>query len=81
MYKYTIKRILLMIPTLIGAAILVFTLLRLIPGDVCALRMAGEGSFVDEEAIKLCQENLGINDPFFCSILAFHIGLLHLQPG
>ena len=81
MYKYTIKRILLMIPTLIGAAILVFTLLRLIPGDVCALRMAGEGSFVDEEAIKLCQENLGINDPFIIQFWHFISGFFTFNLG
>ena len=52
MYKYTVKRVLLMVPTLIGAAIFVFGLLRLIPGNVCELRMAGEGAYVDEEAIK-----------------------------
>ena len=81
MYKYTIKRILLMIPTLFGAAILVFTLLRLIPGDVCALRMAGEGSFVDEEAIKLCQQNLGINDPFIVQFWHFISGFFTFNLG
>ena len=38
-YQYIVKRLFLMIPTLIGAAILVFFLLRLIPGDICELRM------------------------------------------
>ena len=47
MLKYTIKRILLMVPTLFGAAVLVFFLLRLIPGDVCELRIGGEGGYVD----------------------------------
>ena len=45
MYKYIVKRILLMVPTLIGAAMLVFFLLRLIPGDVCELRLAGTGLY------------------------------------
>ena len=40
MYQYILKRLLLLFPTLIGAAILVFFLMRLIPGDVCELRMA-----------------------------------------
>ena len=50
MYKYTIKRILLMIPTLMGAAVLIFGLMRLIPGDICELRMAGEGAWVADSA-------------------------------
>ena len=50
MLRYIINRILLMIPTLVGAAILVFFLMRLIPGDVCELRLAGTGGYFDEEA-------------------------------
>lgn len=81
MYKYTIKRVILMFPTLIGAAMLVFTLLRLIPGDVCELRMAGEGSYVDEEAIKICQENLGMDDAFYVQFADFIWGFVTLDLG
>ncbi|MEE8227820.1 MAG: ABC transporter permease [Kiloniellales bacterium] len=65
MYNYIIKRLILMIPTLFGAAVLVFVLMRLVPGDVCEIRMAGDGAFVDPQAIEICRENLGLNDPFF----------------
>ena len=81
MYKYTIKRVLLMIPTLIGAAILVFTLLRLIPGDVCMLRLAGEGAFVDQAAIDLCRQNTGIADPFIVQFIRFLTGLFTFDFG
>ena len=40
MTRYICKRLLLMIPTLLGAAVFVFLLMRLIPGDVCELRLA-----------------------------------------
>lgn len=63
MYKYVVNRVLLMIPTLLGAAVLVFLVLRLAPGDVCEMRMAGTGLFVDPEAVAICQQNLGLNDP------------------
>ena len=52
-----------MIPTLAGAALLVFFLLRAIPGDVCELRMAGTGLYADPEAIAICQKDLGIDKP------------------
>ena len=81
MYKYTIKRVLLMIPTLLGAAILVFTLLRLIPGDVCMLRLAGEGAFVDQAAIELCRQNTGISDPWIVQFLRFLTGLFTFDFG
>jgi len=63
MFKYVLKRLLLAIPTLLGAAIFVFLLLRAIPGDVCELRLAGTGLYVDQSEIELCRENLGLNDP------------------
>ncbi len=54
-----------MIPTLFGAFVLVFILMRLVPGDVCEIRMGGFGVFADPEAIAICQENLGLNKPLF----------------
>jgi peptide/nickel transport system permease protein len=54
---------LLMIPTLIGAAVIVFFLLRAIPGDVCVLKMAGTGMYADPEAIAICQKELGLDKP------------------
>jgi len=81
MYKYTVKRVLLMIPTLIGAAIVVFSLLRLIPGDVCELRLAGEGAYVDEAAIQQCRVNLGIADPMFVQFLNFIKGFIVFDLG
>ena len=81
MYKYTVKRVLLMIPTLIGAAIVVFALLRMIPGDVCELRMAGEGAYVDEKAIQLCQERLGITDPYPVQFYDFVKGFVIFDLG
>ena len=34
MYKYIAKRVLMMIPVVIGVSLLVFTVLKLAPGDV-----------------------------------------------
>ena len=67
MYQYIIKRILLMIPTLFGAALLVFALLRLVPGDPCEIRLAGEGQYADPAEVELCQKNLGLDRPLFLS--------------
>ena len=61
MSKYILKRLLLAIPTLLGAAAFVFLLLRAIPGDVCTLKLGGEGAYVDEEQIEICKEQLGLN--------------------
>ena len=81
MYEYIIKRVLLVFPTLFGAAIIVFFLLRLIPGDVCELRMAGEGSFVDEEALATCRANLGIDQHILLQFVDFIWGLIRFDFG
>ena len=62
MYPYIVKRMLLMIPTLIGAAFLVFFALRLLPGDVCEVRLAGSGLYVSQEDIDICRKDLGLDD-------------------
>ena len=58
MYRYIIKRVLLVIPTLLGAAALVFVLMRLIPGDVCVVRLGSGGNTLDPKAIALCHAGL-----------------------
>ena len=42
MWKYLLKRFLLMFPTLVGVAVVTFLLIRVIPGDVVELRLAGD---------------------------------------
>ena len=57
MFKYVLKRLLLAIPTLLGAAIFVFLLLRAIPGDVCELRLAGTGLYANPKEIELLRKH------------------------
>ena len=71
MYQYVVKRLLLMIPTLIGAAFLVFFLLRLLPGDVCEVRLAGTGLFASQEDIDICRKDLGLDDPLYEQFIDF----------
>ena len=81
MYQYFIKRLLLMIPTLLGAALLVFLLLRLIPGDICVLRMAGGGGVIDQKAIALCHAELGLDRPYILQFLDFVWGFIRFDFG
>ena len=39
MWKYMVKRFLLMFPTLLGVAVLIFVLMRIVPGDIVELRL------------------------------------------
>ena len=75
MAKYVVKRCLLIVPTLLGAALLVFLLMRLVPGDICEVTLLGEGAQVSEGAIESCRQALGLDAPpttqFFNMVVGF----------
>ncbi len=61
MQRYIFRRLLLMIPTLVGVAVLTFVIMRLVPGDIVALRYAG--SPVPQEIIDQERHALGLDLP------------------
>ena len=71
MHRYIVTRLLLAVPTLAGAAALVFILMRLIPGDVCIIRMGAGGAHVDQAAVDLCHRQLGLDQPMVVQFLLF----------
>ncbi|MGE5270847.1 MAG: ABC transporter permease [Thiohalocapsa sp.] len=81
MYRYIINRILLVIPTLFGAATLVFILMRLIPGDICLVRLGSGGTSFTTEALNACHAEIGIDRPWIVQYLDFLWGLVRLDPG
>jgi peptide/nickel transport system permease protein len=81
MYRYIANRTLLVIPTLIGAAVLVFLLMRLIPGDICAIRLGSGGAMADPRAIARCHAELGLDRSIFLQFLDFAWGFVRLDFG
>src|SRR5260221_3903761 len=71
MHRYLMRRILLVIPTLVGAAALVFLLMRLIPGDICVVRLGSGGGTFDERAVQACHAQLGLDRPVFLQFVDF----------
>ena len=63
MLRYTLNRVLLMIPTLIGVAVLVFFMLRIVPGDVVEVKLRGDGGNVSQETIDMERKRLGLDKP------------------
>ena len=61
MHKYILKRLLMMIPVLLGVIFIMFVLMELTPGDPAVI-MAGEAAGPDE--VEAWRERLGLNDPF-----------------
>jgi peptide/nickel transport system permease protein len=69
-----IKRLLLLIPILLGVAFIVFSILSLTPGDPGTLIL---GETAPREAIEKLNEQLGFNKPFLVRFADYVIGALH----
>ena len=81
MYRYIVGRVVLVIPTLIGAAALVFALMRLIPGDICVVRLASGGGTFNAHAVEICHAEIGLDRPVIVQFLDFVIGLFRFDFG
>ena len=60
MQRYLIRRLLQFIPVLLMASILIFVIIRLIPGDPAMMRLGVEGT---EEAVQRVREEMGLDKP------------------
>jgi peptide/nickel transport system permease protein len=68
MYKFIIKRILMMIPVLIGISLIIFTIISLTPGNPAKLIL---GERASQEAIDKLNDELGYNDPFLVKYINY----------
>ena len=81
MLKYIVKRVLLMVPTLVGVAVLIFFLMRVVPGDVVELRFAGESSFAQKDQLDTERARLGLDQPLWRQFLTWMGDLARLDFG
>ncbi|HET8576209.1 MAG TPA: ABC transporter permease [Methylomirabilota bacterium] len=81
MWRYFVKRFLLMIPTLIGVAALIFFLMRVVPGDIVELRFSGESSFASKENLAKERERFGLDKPLWKQFVEYMWGLARFDLG
>ncbi len=62
MYRYVIKRLLLMIPVVLGVSFVIFSILALVPGDPASMIL---GAGVTQEEVDQLNHELGYDRPFF----------------
>jgi peptide/nickel transport system permease protein len=79
--RYVVKRVVLMIPTLVGVATLIFFLMRVVPGDIVELRFAGESTFVQKETLDQERARLGLDQPLWRQFATWMGGLARLDFG
>ena len=80
MGRYALRRLLLLIPTLLGMSLFIFLMLRLLPGDVVDLMTAGQEQATDDAKRNL-REAFGLADPLPIQYVKWILGLLRGDPG
>ncbi len=84
MHTYIARRLVLGIPTIFGAAILIFVIMRIAPGDVASLIVIGGGEGeeeVSQEALLKVREQLGLDQPPHMQFFGWMWDLAHFDLG
>ncbi|KAA3630186.1 MAG: ABC transporter permease [Proteobacteria bacterium] len=84
MLSYVVRRLLLMIPTLIAISIIVFVIIQLPPGDYLESHIAelrSQGESVDQRRIEFLRQEYGLDKPMYQQYLVWVTGLLHGDLG
>ncbi len=64
--RYVARRLLLFVPTLLGASIFIFVLMRLVPGDIAEIlvyQTGSESSAIQQKQIGQIRQELGLDQP------------------
>lgn len=80
MTGYVVRRLLLAVPTILGATLIVFLIMRVAPGDVVDL-ITGESGSVTEEQKEEIRAELGLDDPLPVQYVDWLRGLATLDLG
>src|SRR5712692_10321511 len=83
MGTYILQRMMLVIPTLLGVSIVIFVIMRLLPGDVARqiLTGGGSGQGVTEEQVSKLRHELGLDAPVPIQYMSWLSGIIRLDPG
>jgi len=82
MRTYITKRFLLIVPTLLGVATLVFFIMRVIPGDVTLLILGGDqAGRIDPAQIAAMKHQLGLDQPLLVQFGTWLWGVLRFDFG
>ena len=78
MLKYILRRLLLLIPILLGVILLIMFIMDLTPGDPATLLL---GINATPEAVQQLNDELGFNDPLLVQYADYIIGIVHGDLG
>jgi len=78
MLRFIVRRILMLIPVMMGVAFIVFTMLYFTPGDPARIIL---GDMATQENISALREQMGLNDPFFVQFGRYLWKVINLDLG
>lgn len=81
MLRYTLRRIGLMVPTLVAVALISFFLLRVLPGDVVEVKLRADGGLVTQQTLDRERTRLGLDKPLPVQFADWAAGMTHLDFG
>lgn len=81
MKTYIARRLLLFIPSLLGVSIIIFVIMRVVPGDVALAILAGDGAAVSQEALIKLRHELDLDRPLYIQYLDWIWALLRGDLG
>jgi peptide/nickel transport system permease protein len=74
MHTYVVRRLLLFVPSLLGASLLIFVLLRVVPGDIAEIlvyQAGSESSAIQQKQIEKIRGELGLDRPVLLQYFAW----------
>ncbi len=80
MQRYIAARLLLLIPTLIGVSLIIFVIMRALPGDVAEIALGGAQGVTEEQKAQY-RRDLGLDDPLHIQYVKWVGGLVRLDAG
>src|ERR671913_100207 len=80
MYKYVLRRLLLAVPVLVLSSVIVFGLMRVMPGDALTALM-GESGNINERELAKVRKQLGLDKPYVEQYALWIWQLVTLRPG
>ncbi|UFN48430.1 ABC transporter permease [Roseomonas sp. OT10] len=81
MLRYALRRIALMVPTLLGVAVLTFFMLRVVPGDIVEMKLRSDGAQVTQQIVDSERARLGLDRPLVVQFADWMRGLATLDLG
>src|SRR5438067_2764288 len=75
MTRFVLSRLVSLVPVLLGVSLLVFSIMKLVPGDVAQVLVGTEGTAEDVENIR---HSLGLDQPVY---VQYGLFVVHLVEG